>query len=177
MKTIFIASTNPVKIEATLRGFQAMFPEQKFVTKSVQVPSEVGSQPFSNGETLEGAINRAKNAKKVAPDGDFWVGIEGGVAENNGSLAAFAWIVIQAHDLTGQSRTGTFFLPVPIARLLREGKELGEADDIVFHQTNSKQVQGAIGLLTRNVINRRLLYQHAVILALVPFKNRQLYLT
>jgi non-canonical (house-cleaning) NTP pyrophosphatase len=52
---------------------------------------------------------------------------------------------------------------------------LGEADDIVFGRSNSKQKEGAIGLLTGNVVDRAGLYEHAVILALVPFKNVALY--
>jgi inosine/xanthosine triphosphatase len=52
---------------------------------------------------------------------------------------------------------------------------LGEADDIVFGRKNSKTENGAIGLLTGNVINRAELYAHAVVLALVAFKNGELY--
>jgi non-canonical (house-cleaning) NTP pyrophosphatase len=103
------------------------------------------------------------------------VGIEGGVEEQNGDLAAFAWIVILSQDQIGKSRTGTFFLPPPVADLVRAGVELGEANDIVFHQANSKQANGAVGLLTGDVIDRQQLYEHAIVLALVTFKNPDLY--
>ena len=59
--------------------------------------------------------------------------------------------------------------------MIRQGKELGEADDIVFNRANSKQDNGAVGLLTDNVIDRAQLYEQAVILALIPFKNEALY--
>ena len=49
--------------------------------------------------------------------------------------------------------------------------ELGHADDQVFKRDNSKQANGAIGILTNNVIDREAYYIHAVIMALVPFKN------
>jgi len=58
---------------------------------------------------------------------------------------------------------------------VRQGKELGEADDLVFAKENSKQDNGAVGLLTGNVIDRTALYQQAVVLALIPFKNPHLY--
>jgi non-canonical (house-cleaning) NTP pyrophosphatase len=58
-----------------------------------------------------------------------------------------------------------------VAELIRNGKELGEADDIVFGESNSKQKMGAVGLLTNNVIDRTEYYTHAVILALIRFKN------
>ena len=45
----------------------------------------------------------------------------------------------------------------------------------MFNRSNSKQDVGAVGILTGNVIERVSLYEHAVILALVPFKNQALY--
>jgi non-canonical (house-cleaning) NTP pyrophosphatase len=59
--------------------------------------------------------------------------------------------------------------------LIKEGKELGEADDIVFQKENSKQKTGAVGLLTGNVLDRTSYYKEAIILALIPFKNKDLY--
>ncbi|MEA2092741.1 MAG: DUF84 family protein, partial [Patescibacteria group bacterium] len=55
------------------------------------------------------------------------------------------------------------------------GKELGEADDIVFQRNNSKQENGAVGILTGDVVDRTKCYTEAVILALIPFKNVNLY--
>lgn len=175
MKKIVITSQNPVKIEATRLGFQSMFPEESFQIDSVSAPSGVSDQPMSNHETLLGAANRAKAAQQQYRQADFWVGIEGGVQADDKELEAFAWIVIRSGKIEGKSRTGTFFLPPRIAGLIQQGKELGEADDIVFNQSNSKQANGAIGILTGDVIDRTALYAHAVILALVPFKNPELY--
>ncbi len=175
MKKIIIASHNPVKIRAIANGFERMFPEEEFNITPVSVPSGVSDQPMSNRETLQGAFNRAQNAKEQKPEADFWAGIEGGIEEDNGKMAAFAWIVIQSQSLCGEGRTGTFYLPNKVADLIREGKELGEADDIVFNQSNSKQNSGAIGLLTGDLINRTSLYEHGVVLALVPFKNKDLF--
>ena len=89
--------------------------------------------------------------------------------------SAFAWIVVRSQEMIGKGRTGTFFLPPAVVELIRQGKELGEADDIVFGRSNSKQDNGAVGLLTDNVIDRAQLYEHAMILALIPFKNETLY--
>ena len=105
----------------------------------------------------------------------IWVGIEGGIEDYGVEMAAFAWIVVKSRNLCGKGRTGSFFLPGEIAELVRGGKELGDADDIVFQKSNSKQKNGAIGILTGNVVDRTSLYEQAVILALVPFKNPELY--
>jgi len=174
MKTIVVASKNPVKIQAALDGFRKMFPDETFRAEGVSVPSDVSDQPMSDTETLQGALNRARNARVQTPQADYWVGIEGGCDEQQGALEAFAWVVVLSRERTGRSRTGTFVLPAEVARLVRQGVELGEADDRVFRRSNSKQGNGAVGILTRDVIDRTGYYEHAVILALVPFKNPDL---
>ena len=58
-------------------------------------------------------------------------------------------------------------LPPEVCRLISEGIELGEADDIVFGKSNSKQSNGAIGLLTQDLITRTTLYIPAILMALV----------
>jgi inosine/xanthosine triphosphatase len=131
---------------------------------------------MSDSETFQGALQRAKNAKNAEPDADFWVGIEGGLAETSHELEAFAWVVvIDKADKVGKGRTSTFFLPARVAELVRQGKELGEADDIVFGLQNSKQQMGAIGILTHGIIDRAEYYEQAVVAALIPFKNPELY--
>lgn len=176
MRKIIIASKNPVKINAALQGFKRMFPGEDFEIEGISAPSEVSDQPKTNKETFKGAHNRANNAEQAAPDADFWVGIEGGVEESDHGMGTSAWVVIKSRDnKIGKGRTGTFFLPPKIAELVRQGKELGEADDIVFSRTNSKQDNGSVGILTDNVVNRTEFYTGAVILALIPFKNNALY--
>jgi inosine/xanthosine triphosphatase len=175
MKSIILASTNPVKRDAVLTGFLRMFPHEEFFINEISVPSGVSDQPLSSAETLAGAVNRVRQAQTSRPEADYWVGIEGGVEFMQEDLAAFAWVVVRSRHLEGKSRTGSFFLPAAVADLIRSGKELGEADDIVFGRKNSKTENGAIGLLTGNVINRAELYAHAVVLALVAFKNSELY--
>jgi inosine/xanthosine triphosphatase len=175
MKTIIVASRNPVKIQAALNGFRQMFPEEEFQVGSVSVPSGVSDQPYTSNETLLGAQNRAARAEEAQPGADYYIGIEGGVEEDQGELAVFAWVVIRASHVIGKGRTATFMLPPQIAQLIRDGKELGEADDIFFNRSNSKQANGAIGILTDDVVDRTKLYDMAVIMALLPFKNPTLY--
>ena len=127
MKTIALASHNPVKIQATLNAFQRMFPGEHFEIDGLSVSSGVPEQPMSDTETLQGAIQRAKNAAAMLPEADYWVGIEGGVEDvaipadispaMAPAMAAFAWVVVRSGDCVGKARTGTFFLPAPVAPL------------------------------------------------------------
>ena len=175
MKQVVIASKNPVKQQAALAGFQKMFPNERFELKEIAVPSGVGDQPMTDAETLQGALNRTKHAIEMSPEADYWVGVEGGVEATANGLEAFAWIIVRSRERIGKARTGTFLLPDQVAELVLRGVELGEADDIVFNRSNSKQENGAVGLLTGNVIDRAGLYTHAVVLALIPFKNEVLF--
>jgi inosine/xanthosine triphosphatase len=175
MKTVIVASTNPVKVQAVRQGFQGMFAGETYTFQTLSVPSGVGDQPASDAETLQGALNRAGEARLRIPEADFWVGVEGGIEDFGSEMAAFAWIVVLAQDRCGKGRTGAFFLPPSVVDLVHQGKELGEADDLVFGRANSKQGNGAIGLLTGDVIDRAQLYAQAVVMALIPFKNPSLY--
>ncbi len=175
MEKVIIASLNPVKIEAVKIGFQKMFPDKDFEFEGVSVPSGVSDQPMTNKETLTGAINRAVNANAKIQTANYWVGVEGGIEKVIDEMAASAWIVILHNNKLTKARTGAFFLPPKVTELINQGMELGEADDIVFGDSNSKQKGGAVGLLTDNVIDRTSFYVEAVILAAIPIKNKTLY--
>lgn len=177
MTKVIIASKNPVKMKATELAFSKVFPGKNHTFEGVNAPSEVSDQPMSEKETLLGATNRIRNAKDMFPDADYWVGIEGGLNENSeGDLEAFAWMVIMNQTGTvGKGRTASFFLPAKVAQLIHEGKELGEADDIVFNRNNSKYQDGAVGILTTGLITRTTYYEPAIIMALIPFLNKELY--
>jgi inosine/xanthosine triphosphatase len=170
-QTLVVASQNPVKIEATRRGFASMFPNTTLHLHAVTVSSGVRPQPLSDADTLQGALNRVQHAAHLVPQADYWVGIEGGVAEHQGSMEAFAWIVVSTPYLLGKSRTGTFRVPAEVAALIRQGYELAAAVEEVYQLTQVKSTTGAVGVLTEGVIDRVQLYEQAVVLALVPFKH------
>lgn len=173
---LIVASRNPVKIQCATKGFQKVFPKSQIIVDGVAVPSEVSDQPMTDHETLMGAKNRAKNAQVSFPDADYWIGIEGGIDEAFGTMEAFAWIYILGKEMTGKARTASFDLPQKIQALIHQGVELGVADDMVFNRSNSKQGNGAVGILTKEVIDRASYYEPAVVLALIPFINRDLYI-
>jgi inosine/xanthosine triphosphatase len=175
LPVVAVASTNPVKLEAARRAFQRVFPQRAVDVISVAVESGVGPQPMTDTETLRGAERRANACRALKPEADYWVGIEGGVDPVGGDLAAMAWVVVVSPGGEGKGRTGTFLLPGVVSELVRAGMELGEADDFVFGKMGSKRENGAVGLLTGDVIDRVALYEHAVILALIPFRNGRLY--
>ena len=173
MIKIIVGSKNPVKIKCVENVFSQYFQNIEVIGK--EVDSLVSDQPKTEKETITGAENRTKQIfKKYYPD--FGVGIEGGLEYIDKKLYSFAWICIKSKNgKKGLGKTMSFPLPLKIKKLIKQGKELGEADDIVFGIKNSKQKMGAIGLLSKGKLNRTKLYEQGVISALLPFLNEKLY--
>jgi inosine/xanthosine triphosphatase len=169
---VAVASHNPVKINAVKEAFGLQFPGEDVEILPVSVPSGVAEQPMSDAETLRGARNRVENAMQAEPGADYWVGLEGGLDTFDGDLMAFAWMAIGGPGgRVSESRSPTLPLPPEVQSLVREGLELGEANDRVFSTVNSKQAGGAYGLLTNGLYTRESVYTQTLVLALVPFTH------
>lgn len=167
---IVVASHNPVKVSAVKNAFTSHFPEAELKLIPVSVASGVSDQPMTDGETRRGAHNRVSNAKAEMPDADYWVGLEGGLETYDGQLLASAWMVVEGRSgFVSETRSATLPLPPEIQRLVRDGLELGDANDQVFATVNSKQGGGAYGLLTDGKYTREGIYTQTLILALISF--------
>jgi inosine/xanthosine triphosphatase len=176
---ILVASKNPVKIAAVTEAFRAVFPHKEIVVEGLGVESGVKDQPDTDEETIAGAQNRIR-ALRVAGrerNADYFAALEGGVEWVGGKLFAFAWVLVEnRRGLSGEARTAAYEVPPPVARLIREGVELGIANDRVFGTENSKQKNGNIGLLTGDLVTRTSNNAQAAMLALIPFgKHAVLY--
>ena len=171
---ILVASKNPVKVNAVKEAFRICFSEAHEI-EGLTVSSGVSDQPRCDGETKAGAATRVENLIKSGRKAQFYVGVEGGVDVIDGLLYTFAWIAVSDGEQQSFARTGSFELPPEVARLIYSGMELGDADDLVFGKQNSKQQNGAAGLLTRDIVTREQLYLQAIILSLIPFMNKNLY--
>ncbi len=169
---VVVASRNPVKLAAVRAAFGACLPGQPLDVAGLATDSGVSGQPVGDDETLTGARNRVQAARRLAPDADYWVGLEGGIGRHGNALLAFAWMTISDRaGRRGEARSATLPLPPAVRRLIDAGLELGEANDRVFDTANSKQQGGAFGLLTDGRHTRASVYAQAVELALVPLVN------
>jgi inosine/xanthosine triphosphatase len=177
MMIIAVGSRNPVKIAAARAGFGEALGLAEFI--GVDAASQVSAQPIGDEETIRGAVNRAQAALAAVPHATYAVGLEGGVVEISeaASLYCCAWCaIVDRQGNTGLASTGRCELPPAVTRLIREeSMELGEADDVVFGRANSKQGEGAVGLLTRGLIDRAAFYAPAVTMALVRFLNPEVF--
>ncbi len=177
MLLVIVASTNPVKINATRLAFEQMFPGHEFSVEGMNAPSGVSDQPMGTAETIQGARNRVQHISKAQPEADYFVGLEGGlITDEDDRLVSQAWMVIvNKHGRESKASTATFALPQAMADMIRSGLEMGHATDKFFGLNNSKHSNSTVGILTDNVIDRTAYYTHALIMALIPFKNPDLY--
>ncbi len=176
MKKVIVGSTNPIKLETVKDAFGISFPTEDFVFETFAAPSLVSEQPIGQTETKLGATNRAKACKDAFPEGDFFVGLEGGLELIEDVYWVSAWMcVIHQSGTTGFGRTSAFLLPPKVSELINQGQELGTATDVVFNETNSKHKGGTVGILTNDVITRTNFYRDAMIFALIPFVKPELY--
>ena len=175
---IIVGSQNPAKLAAVSNAFASFFPEVSFELQPITVPSGVSPQPLSDAETLLGATNRARAARELEGEADFWLGIEGGLQPVPGEpdiYISYCWVVVLGRQQSGRARSASYELPKAICELIRQGMELGDADDLIFGVSGSKRDSGGVGLLTDGRVTRSQFYAEAVKLALIPFINPELF--
>lgn len=145
---IAIGSKNPAKIQAV----SDIYEQAEII--SLQVESGVSEQPFSDEETINGAINRARNCL-CESDVEFGIGLEGGVVKMEHGLFLCNWgaMATKSGDIfiAGGARIP---LPEIIAERLESGEELGPIMSDFTKKANISKKEGAIGVFTNERITR-----------------------
>ncbi|MER1958489.1 MAG: DUF84 family protein [Solibacillus sp.] len=155
---IAVGTENKAKVGAVEAIVREYYPEAQL--ENLEVASDVSVQPFSNEETRQGAINRARNTL-LKTNADLAFGLEGGVDEIEGVMYCCNWGAVAMKDGTVISSSGAqFALPEVIAKELRIGKELGPIMDVYTNTENIRHHQGAIGIFTNNLIDRQQMFEH-----------------
>lgn len=165
--TIAIGSTNPVKLAAARTMLARAFPEARFAPSTV--PSGVPDQPWGDEQTRLGAFNRARNAL-IKLGAIYGLGLEGGLVETSVGLMTCAWCaIVDSRGQVGYGGGVHMLLPPVIADILRQRGELGPAMDALVNEDNTKQKQGAVGILTNGLSSRQAAYEQLVAMAAAPF--------
>jgi inosine/xanthosine triphosphatase len=166
---IIIGSNNPAKIAAVKSAFNGSY--DFYPVKS---PSGVSEMPFTDEETIRGAINRAENALEIA-QGDIGIGLEGGVQETSYGLLLCNWGALASKDLPSIIAGGArILLPEEIAIRLRGGEELGPVMDDYTKKQNIRKKEGAVGVLTNGNINRVEMFTHLTKLLVGQYEYHRL---
>lgn len=160
---ISVGSMNRVKTEAVRTVMEKIYGNVRIT--AVDVDSGVPPQPFED-DTRRGAVNRAGNA---LGSHDMAVGIEAGVFEKPDGLYDYQYCAIT--DRSGRTTIGTglgFRYPDGIAELVRNGMTVGDAVHSIYGDTDIGRKQGAIGLLSKGLIDRKALTEQSVTAAMIP---------
>ncbi len=174
IRLVAVGSTNPVKIAAARRVLETVVSGVR--SEGVAVASQVADQPFGDEETIRGAITRARAARELL-NADLGIGIEGGVVEgSSGEMRTCAWAAVVSSDgRTGIGGSLAMALPDAVARMIRDGVELGHAMDRLVGERDTKHGKGAVGILTAGLVDRQRAYEVLVTYALAPFLTPELY--
>jgi inosine/xanthosine triphosphatase len=157
---IIIGSTNPAKVAAVKNAFSYTYSE--FI--SLDISSGVSEQPFSDDETIKGALNRAVGSLQQG-NGDIGIGLEGGVQETEIGLLICNWGALATNTMEPIIAGGArFLLPEEIALRLRAGEELGPVMDDYAKKSNVRKNEGAVGIFTNGLMNRAEMFSHLMTL-------------
>jgi len=179
-----VGSSNPVKKNAVRLANQKYY--ENFELYNINVDSEVPDQPIGFDQILKGAYNRAEKAliylkeklKLTSPN--FGIGIEAGlskipIAETNFMDFQFCIIMDEQKEITIGSGIAFEYPESVIKKVFSENLEIGYIMGDLAHNKNLKREEGAIGYLSRNTLKRIDILREAVICALLPRLNSELY--
>lgn len=173
---VVVGSSNPVKLNATRNVLERIYGE--LTISSLDVNSEVSDQPFGLDETIQGAVNRAKNA--LSEDFDLSVGIESGLIEVPQTITGYIdiqWCAIfDGEQITIGASSGFEYPPAVINKVL-EGVEVGDVMDKVTGVNDLGQKKGAVSYLSRDMLNRTENTEECVLTAMIPRMNKEIYNT
>lgn len=167
---VHVGSGNPVKVEAVRNIFSQYFPELE-VEGSVTRTS-VPDEPWED-DVKRGAKERAW---QVMQNADIGVGIEAGLFRREDGIYDVQYCAIL--DKMGRYTFGTgpgFRYPAMIESELRRGSTVGDVFSEKIMGENPGRQGGAIGYLTRGVMKRQQLTESAILAAMVPRINKELY--
>lgn len=166
-----VATLNPLKTSAVKIAFESFFDEVE--THSFKSRSMLQKQPVDD-QIPRGAILRAKEAIELGYD--YGVGIEGGLLHSGrmAYLTGFSAVISKSGEMHGAWGLA-FECPLSILKRVERGEELGAIMDGLLGRTGVKTQEGAVGVLSKNKIDRLRVTTDSVIAALMPFVNQEFY--
>jgi len=122
---VIIGSNNKDKIKIVKDALGGLHLDVE--VKGKKIDSGIADQPLDKDTTKAGATNRAQNAKKQAPDADFWIGLEGGLHDYGEGyhLVTYACLV----DKDGNEYIGEgeeIHLPDEVSEKVKKGEWFGD---------------------------------------------------
>jgi inosine/xanthosine triphosphatase len=182
---VCVGSLNPTKVNAVKIAFEKYF--NKFEIFKIKADSRVPNQPIGIDQIIKGAKNRAEQAlnyfnnKKQMKSSIFGIGIEAGLvkvpfAKTKYMDFQFCVIMDKNRNITLGSGIAFEYPQMVINEIFsNQESEIGTIMGKLANNLNLKNEAGAISFLSKNVIVRTEILTQAVICALLPWINKELY--
>ncbi len=170
-----VGSKNEVKVQAvreTIGNYNCFANAE---VAGVDTHSKVSEQPKSLDETVNGAMNRAREAYR---DCEYSFGLESGLMQvpnsKTGYMNVCACIIYDGQNYH-LGLSSAFEYPQEITRLVfEEGLDVNQACYKTGLSKNPKvgSAEGAIGILTHGRLLRKDLIKQAIMMALIQVENK-----
>ncbi len=177
---IAVGSKNQAKNLAVLTAFQKAFPETEIATQGHDVNSGIADQPTTDEESIQGAINRARNALLVNKQADYGVGLEGNTVTISGTMYLHGWVAIVHKDddeTPGIGHSSGIELPKHLKDGIEAGGELGPMLQAMLGDDDNtiRHTWGTNGILSGGLYTREQEFIDATTVALARFVKPELY--
>lgn len=173
MIKIKVGTHNPLKVMATRNVLEKIY--SNVDVEGIEVDSGVSDQPIGLDETIEGAVNRARNAFM---DADLSVGIESGLLPTPHSITGYLdlqWCAIYDDERVTLGVSSGFEYPPAVLEEVLKGQEVGEVMDQVTGVEKLGQKSGAVSYLSRGLLDRTENTEQCVLMAMIPRMNADMY--
>jgi len=179
MIKVAVGSKNPVKIKAVEKVFKRYFDD--VIIYAVAIDSNLSRQPIGLKDVADGAYKRSISALERIEDASYGVGIEAGLIgfpySVSGYLNIQVCVIIDRDGYLSIGSSAGFELPRDVVDKLLRDRDI-ELEDIMEELTGIPKIGeklGAIHYLSKGSMSREDLSEQAVLTALIPFVNKELY--
>jgi len=177
---ICVGSSNPVKINAVSSTFndvlRALGMEKDILVEGHDVASGVPNQPIGLGVIYNGAKNRANAVMEIGRY-DYYVGLEAGIYHLGDQFIDLQFcVIIDNEGWSTVGHGGGFTYPKDVIRDVMAGEEVGEIFARMSGNGDIKKQEGAIGMLSRGILNRTEFSKQSVLMALIPRISPSFYM-
>jgi len=160
-----VGSTNPTKLGGVEKIARKIF--KKFKLDSIKVASKIPGQPF-DGDTVRGAIYRAKIAKKKLK-ADYGIGLESGLFGYRGKYFNCQVCAVYDGERTTIGYSMAFEVPVELAEeIRRSGRTMKDIFSEISGIKDIGKKKGALGYLSNGLAERSEMSEQAFLCAMMP---------
>src|SRR5258705_3252246 len=167
---------------ARIAAIDSAWADANVVARSVT--TNIPAMPLNDWQLMQGARERALAVRDTLRsrriDADIYVGLEGGFhsisIEGEWHTFLRGWAYATDGERGGFGAAPSISVPPDIVKSVVEGRrELGEVIDQVTGGRDIRSRQGAWGVLSRDLVTRSMSFELALIAALAPFYNAEMY--